>query len=69
MLFNSLCQWVIENKVLHMELIPISPEGYYDGIVGDSSYLEDKHGLSPDKISKKIMSINDNLQEKSNDKN
>jgi len=63
-LFNSICQWVIETKIPHKNLTSISPEEYYDRAVGDSSYLEDKHGLSPEKICKKIKILNDNIQRK-----
>ena len=49
-LYNSLCQWVIEKEAPHRKLISISPEEAYDDILGDSDYLEDKHGLTPEKI-------------------
>jgi transketolase len=58
-LYNSLCQWVIETKAPHTRLISIAPEESYDSIIGDSNYLEDSHGLSPEKISKKITKIID----------
>jgi transketolase len=60
-LFNSLCQWTIENKTAHVPISSISPEEKYDKIVGDPGYLEDKHGLSPKKISECIKEIKLNI--------
>ena len=56
-LYNSLCQWVIENNIQNRQIISIAPEEAYDDIVGSSDYLEDKHGLAPDKIIAKINQI------------
>jgi transketolase len=60
-LFNSICQWTIENKTAHVPISSISPEEKYDKIVGDPGYLEDKHGLSPKKISESIKEIKLNI--------
>lgn len=56
-LFNSLCQWMVENGVYHKKMIPIAPKNSYDRLVGSQNYLEDKHGLSPQKINTRICKI------------
>ena len=38
----------------HRNIVSIAPEEFYDDIVGDTEYLEEKHSLSPSKIEKKI---------------
>jgi transketolase len=53
-LFNSLCQWAVENNSLKKRLCSITPAEKYDSIMGDSAYLEDKHGLSPVKILERV---------------
>ncbi len=52
-LFNSICQWVIENKE-HTNIISISPKESYDKYLGDSIFLETKHGLSKKSLIKII---------------
>ena len=56
-LYNSICQWLIENDVTNRKIISISPEEMYDDILGDTNYLENKHGLSPRKIIDRINKI------------
>ena len=56
-LYNSLCQWAIEHNIQNRRIISIAPEEAYDDILGSSDYLEDKHGLTPNKIVEKINQI------------
>jgi transketolase len=56
-LYNSLCQWAVENNAPHVQISSISPDEKYDDIVGDADYMEDKHDLSPKKISNRIKQI------------
>jgi len=60
-LFNSICQWAIEKKASHTNIFSISPNESYDEIMGDSEFLEDKHGLSVYKINERIKDIINNL--------
>jgi len=57
-LFNSVCQWSIENKMIVEKLVSIAPEFRYESVVGSSSYLENIHGLNPTQILKKINKDN-----------
>ncbi len=59
-LFNSICQWAVENRKIDRELVSIAPEERYEITVGDFEYLEKKHKLSPDEIVKKIRKLNEN---------
>ena len=59
-LYNSICQWAIEKKASHTNIFSISPNESYDEVMGDSEFLEDKHGLSVEKINKRIISIINN---------
>jgi len=56
-LFNSICQWAIESEAPHKNIISIAPDESYDEVMGDSAYLEDKHGLSVGKIVKRITRL------------
>jgi transketolase len=56
-LYNSLCQWAIEHNIQNRQIISIAPEEAYDDIVGSSNFLEDKHGLSPNKIGARLNQI------------
>ena len=53
-LFNSLCQWAVENGFSNKKFSSISPTEAYESIMGDPSFLEHKHGLSPIKISERV---------------
>ena len=53
-LFNSICQWSIEKSAPHKNILSFSPEEMYDDILGDSDYLENKHGLTSEKIVKRL---------------
>jgi len=59
-LYNSLCQWAIENNAGHTNIFSISPSESYEEVIGDSTFLENIHGLTPEKISKKIINIVNN---------
>ena len=56
-LYNTLCQWSIDNRACHSNIFSISPEESFDEIIGDPDFLENIHGLSPDKITKRIAQI------------
>ena len=56
-LYNSICQWSIEESAPHRNIVSIAPEEFYDDIVGNTEYLEEKHGLSPSRIEKKINQL------------
>jgi len=55
-LFNSICQWSIECNSFHKNIHSISPKEGYDEVLGNDSYLEDVHGVSPRKILENISS-------------
>ena len=59
-LYNSLCQWSIENKACHSNIFSISPDESYDEVMGDAHFLENRHGLSADKITKRVAQIINN---------
>ena len=59
-LFNSLCQWAVEEKACHTNIFSISPNESYDEVMGDSQFLEDTHGLSVSKINERIVNIINN---------
>ena len=59
-LFNSICQWAVEHKVPDLQLHSISPKEVYETRIGDSNYLEDKHGLTPKQLAKRISLIKHN---------
>ena len=52
-LFNSICQWSVENKFKN-EICSISPMEAYDTVIGDADYLENIHGLSEEKLQAKL---------------
>ncbi len=49
-LFNSLCQFVIEKEIHNSKLYSICVTEDYGKNTGDTSFLDDKFGLSPMKI-------------------
>ena len=59
-LYNSLCQWSIENKAYHTNIFSISPNESYDEVMGDAEFLENVHGLSIEKVNEKIINIMNN---------
>jgi transketolase len=53
-LFNSLCQWVIEHSTKNRTLTSISPIERFESRVGDTTYLDQKHGLLPEQIAETL---------------
>ncbi|TSA45673.1 hypothetical protein D4R51_01505 [bacterium] len=56
-LFNSICQFAVENKIQGKEIVSLSPEEKYEERIGDASYLEDENNLSSEKINKFLQSL------------
>lgn len=56
-LFNSICQWLVENQLSNQQIYSISPMEGYEERAGDAKYLEDKNDLSPKKIAERIARI------------
>lgn len=56
-LYDSICRFVIENKFSIRDLYSMCARGGYEQFIGDAAYLEDKHGLSPEKISQFISNL------------
>ena len=48
-LYNSVCQFVIENDLRGNKIISLSPKEVYDEHIGTAEYFEEKNGLSPEK--------------------
>ena len=53
-LYNSICQWSIEDRSCHNNILSISPEESYSSVVGDPEYLEEINGLSTSSILESI---------------
>ena len=49
-LFNSISQAIVELHIHNVDIFSISPEENYGDSVGDTTYLDNKYGLTPDKI-------------------
>lgn len=56
-LYNSVCQFVVENNLRSADIVSLSPREIYDERIGSAEYFEEKNGLSPEKISKFIGSL------------
>lgn len=56
-LYNSICQWSIEDRSCHNNILSISPEESYSSVVGDPEYLEEINGLSISSILESIASF------------
>lgn len=56
-LFNSICQFAAEKQVSEINLHSINPPEAYESVIGDSSFLENKYGLTPEKIASSIRAI------------
>ncbi len=50
-------------KASHTNIFSISPNESYDEVMGNSEFLEDKHGLSVHKINERIKDIINYLQD------
>ncbi len=61
-LYNSICQWAVEAEAPHMRILSFSPEEAYDKVMGDANFLEERHGISPDKIYNKINQMIENIK-------
>jgi transketolase len=62
-LYNSLCQWAVEQRACHTNIFSISPNESYDEVMGDSNFLEESHGLSVTKINERIINIINNQKD------
>lgn len=49
-LYNSVCQFMVESHIHDVDVYSISPEESYGDYVGDTAYLDNLYGLTPDKI-------------------
>ena len=49
-LFNSISQAIVELHIHNVDIFSISPEENYGDSVGDTTYLDNKYGLTPEKI-------------------
>ena len=56
-LYNSLCQWSVENSMHPSVLCSISPKEDYGREAGDPAYLEEKYGITPRHLAERIMSL------------
>ena len=55
-LYNSICQFLAENK-LKNDVYFIGPNEEYEKHIGDPKHLEEKYGLTPDKINQFINQV------------
>ena len=56
-LYNSLCQWVVEQDMRPASFISISPVEEYKKEAGDIAYLEGLYGLTPKHIADKVRAL------------
>lgn len=56
-LYNSLCQFAIENGLVQSRLLSLAPPDVYSDRAGDKSYFAEKYGLSPAQIKKYILNL------------
>lgn len=56
-LFNSVCQFVVENNLKSEGIISLSPKEIYDERIGSAEYFEEKNGLSSEKIADFVGSL------------
>lgn len=56
-LYNSICQFIVENSLKANSVISLSPAEIYNERIGSAEYFEEKNGLSPGKISLFINSL------------
>ncbi len=49
-LFNSVAQVIVELHIHDVDIYSISPEESYGDSVGDTTYLDNKYGLTPEQI-------------------
>ena len=56
-LFNSLAQLIIELHIHDIDMYSISPDENYGNSVGDTEYLDNMYGLTPEKINEYVKKI------------
>ncbi len=56
-LYNSVCQFMVESHIHDVDVYSISPEESYGDYVGDTAYLDNLYGLTPDKINQFIEKL------------
>ncbi|HEY4521441.1 MAG TPA: transketolase C-terminal domain-containing protein [Candidatus Paceibacterota bacterium] len=56
-LYNSLCQWVMENGIVPKALVSIAPKEDYGKTTGNVAWLEGWYGLTATDIAKHIKKI------------
>ena len=49
-LFNSVAQFFVEENISGVIVTSVSPPEIYEESIGSAEYFEDKHGLTPEKI-------------------
>jgi deoxyxylulose-5-phosphate synthase len=54
-LYNSLCQWAMEHKLGNSSLSSIAPEESFEAFLGDTEYLDKRHGLTPRQIRAELI--------------
>ena len=56
-LFNSICQLLVELHIHDVDAYSISPDESYGEKTGDTSYLDNIYGLTPEKINNFINKL------------
>jgi transketolase len=56
-LFNSIAQLVVELHIHNIDMFSISPDENYGDYVGDTAYLDELYGLTPEKINDFVKKI------------
>jgi len=56
-LYAMLCQFIVNNKLMHMQMNSLAPEALFESKVGDNGYYSEKYGYSVDQIVEKIALI------------
>ena len=56
-LFNSIAQLLVELHIHNVDMYSISPDESYGDNIGDTSYLDNIHGLTPEKINNFINKL------------
>jgi deoxyxylulose-5-phosphate synthase len=49
-LYNSICQVVVEQRIKQVHVQSISPVERFESRIGDTRYLDEKNGLTPEQI-------------------
>jgi transketolase len=56
-LFNSIAQLLVELHIHNVDVYSISPDESYGDFIGDTTYLDNTYGLTPEKINDFIKKI------------